>query len=139
MKDILIWAPVRTGRSWLATRIKGELQYKGTILIVDELHPGQIFLLDKVFIIVCIGYADISPEEEHKIRPDGDSLERVRKYCAESAHVKAMARKMGLKYFDVSSDRGKESLDEILGYIRDRLEAFYKDAIQEFEDRPPPL
>jgi len=124
MTNVIIWGPVRSGRSWLAKRIKEEFGRKvGTILVVDELLASEDskFKLGKEFVIVCMGFAEITPEEEYK-RPDNkDSLDRLAKLIESSKHVKVMAEKLGLKFFDVSFTRGEQANEEILAYIKKEL------------------
>jgi len=124
MTNVIIWGPVRSGRSWLAKRIKKEFGRKvGTILVVDELliDEDSKFKLAKEFLIVSMGFAEITPEEEFK-RPDNkDSLERLEKLCEASKHVKTMAEKLGLRFFDVSFTRGEQANEEILAYVKKNI------------------
>jgi len=82
------------------------------------------------FIILCLGYAEIAPEEKlreimaYETEFDwtygetvASKLAHCEKYCAESKAVKAAAERLGLQYFDVSFNREKV-LDEIMRYIR---------------------
>jgi hypothetical protein len=95
----------------------------------NEKHPVS---LDN-FIIICIGYAEISSEEKVKeiVRYEterdwsyGMSTETKLAYfeifCDESKTVKTTAERLGLKYFDVSYDR-EIVLDEIMRYIKQNL------------------
>ena len=85
------------------------------------------------FIIICMGYAEISPEEKVKEviqyetardwtsrESPASKLAHFRAYCEESKIVKKTAERLGLKYFDVSSNRDKV-LDEIMRYIREEV------------------
>ena len=82
------------------------------------------------FIIICLGYAEISPEEkvneitqyettsDWSYRESMESkLEHFKAYCDESKLVKKTAEKLGLKYFDVSFNRDNV-LKEIMQYIK---------------------
>ena len=124
MTNVIIWGPVRSGRSWLAKRIREEFGRKvGTVLVVDELLPPEDakFKLAKEFLIISMGFAEITPEEEFQ-RPDNkDSLERLAKLIESSKHVKAAAEKLGLRFFDVSYTRGEKANEEILGYVRKNI------------------
>ena len=86
-------------------------------------------LLDN-YLILCLGYAEISPEEKVKeiIRFETtrdwsysesmeSKLKHFRAYCEESKLVKETAEKLGLQYFDVSFNRD-DVLDKILQYIK---------------------
>jgi len=120
MKNIIIWGPVRSGRSFLARRIVKELSHKvGATLVVDEIYVPQGFRFkpDENNLMICLGYTEISPEDEWESRKDGVTLEYVQKRCQESHHIKAESEKLGLKYFDVSFDRERK-LEEILEYIK---------------------
>ena len=85
------------------------------------------------FIIICMGYAVISPEEKvkeitrHETKSDWtyreskkSKLTHFRAYCEESVYVRETAQRLGLKYFDVSFDRDKV-LEEIMRYIREEM------------------
>ena len=117
MKNIIIYAPVRTGRTMLAKRLRAELGDRiGTVLVVDELFAAENFNLDKDFLIVCMGWTEISPEEEFKQRPNGNTLEYIKQRHEECKHVRAAAQKLNLKYFDVSHNR-EQGIDTVLAYI----------------------
>jgi len=88
--------------------------------------------LDK-FIIICMGYADVSPEEkvEQMLKYDTESdwsfqesmsskLAHCEVYCNESKIVKKTAEKLGLTYFDTSYDFEKV-LEEIMQYIKQNI------------------
>ena len=82
------------------------------------------------FVVICMGYADISPEEkvkqvaQYETTRDwtlnenlGSKLEHFKKYCDESQFIKRTAERLGLAYFDVSFNRD-EVLDGVIEYIR---------------------
>ena len=128
MKNILIYAPVRTGRTWLSRRIKEELGFKGTILVVDEIFEGDTFKqMVKDFFVIGIGYDESSPEQEHeydKAKKDPSAAMGVEWYKGlrvQSEQVKKAAEKYGFKYFDESkystADRGKV-VEQILEYVK---------------------
>jgi len=85
------------------------------------------------FIIICIGYAGISPEEKlkeiirHETVTDWSysmSMETKLAYCEtfcnNSKIVKKTAERLELKYFDVSFDRDK-IFAEIMQYIKQNI------------------
>jgi len=85
------------------------------------------------FIIICMGYAEISPEEKVKeivrcetirdwtYRESTESkLIHFKTYCEESKFVSRTAERLGLKYFDVSFDRDKV-FEEIMRYIKQNI------------------
>ena len=85
------------------------------------------------FIVLCIGYSEISTEgkveEVNKYETERDwtygksmveKLEWFQTYCDESKYVKETAQRLGLRYFDVSFQRD-EVLKEIMGYIKQSM------------------
>jgi adenylate kinase family enzyme len=85
------------------------------------------------FIVICMGYAGISPEEKVKeiVRYEtardwtyGESMEskltHFKTYCDESKFVSKTAERLGLKYFDVSFERDKV-FEEIMRYIKQNI------------------
>jgi Ni2+-binding GTPase involved in maturation of urease and hydrogenase len=124
MTNVIIWGPVRSGRTWLAKRVREEFGKKvGAVLVVDELliNEDAKFKLHKEFVMVCMGFAAITPEEEFKREDNKDTLERLEKLVEASKHVKATAEKLGIKFFDVSFNRGHDANVEILEYIKKEL------------------
>jgi len=117
---------------------RGEFHvYEGVSFDMDAILPAlpkEKFpvSLDR-FIIICMGYAEISPEE--KVREitryetthdwtysesKKSKLAHFTAYCNESKYIRETAERLDLKYFDVSSDRDK-ILDEIMQYIREEI------------------
>ena len=126
MRNVIIYAPVRSGRSWVARRVKEELGHKGNIIVADEFYEGEKPELYNGHLIVCMGFAEISPQEEVKLFDNKDTLEFCAKRIEESKKIKTQAEKLGLKYFDVSFCRGhfdnkNTGFDEIVGYIKSKL------------------
>ena len=85
------------------------------------------------FIIICLGYAEISPEDkmEEIVRYEATTdwtynesmeskLAHFKKYCDESIIIKATAARLGLKYFDVSFNRDYV-FDEIILYLKKNM------------------
>ncbi|MCL1857918.1 MAG: hypothetical protein FWF92_01620 [Oscillospiraceae bacterium] len=85
------------------------------------------------FIIICMGYTEILPEEKlkemalYETPKDWNykmSTETIMAHCItfcnESKFVKETAGRLGLKYFDVSFDRDKIFL-EIIRYIKQNI------------------
>jgi len=118
---------------------RGEFHvYEGVSFDMDTVLPAlqnDLFpiSLDN-FVIICVGYADISPEDKVKqiaqyettrdwtLNETADSkLSHFIKYCDESQFVKKTAERLGLAYFDVSVNRD-EVLERILEYIRNMTE-----------------
>jgi hypothetical protein len=82
------------------------------------------------FIIICMGYTEISPEEKLKEieryetvtdwsygMPMETKLAHIASFCDNSRIVRETAERLGLKYFDVSFDRDKIFI-EIIKYIK---------------------
>jgi len=118
---------------------RGEFHvYEGVSFDMDTVLPAlqnDLFpiSLDN-FIVICVGYADISPEEKVKqiaqyettrdwtLSETAESkLAHFIKYCDESQFVKKTAERLGLVYFDVSVNRD-EVLVRIMEYIRSMTE-----------------
>jgi len=117
---------------------RGEFHvYEGVSFDMDTILPSlpkerfPVSLDD--FIIICLGYAEISPEDkvEEITRFETTSdwsysegmeskLEHFRAYCDESKFVKETAERLGLKYFDVSFNRDNV-LEEIMQFIRQKI------------------
>jgi hypothetical protein len=85
------------------------------------------------FLIICIGYAEISPEERlkqmflHDTKRDWSysesaesKLARCETFCSESKAIKKTAERLGLKYFDVSFGREKV-FEEIMRHIKQNI------------------
>ena len=85
------------------------------------------------FIIICLGYSEITPEEkveeitryettsDWSYRESMESkLEHSKAYCEESKFVKETAKRLELKYFDVSFNRDMV-LDEVMQYIKQNI------------------
>jgi len=90
------------------------------------------------FIFICLGYAEISPEDKVKeiIRYETtcdwtskesmeSKLEHFKVYCEESKLIKKTASRLGLNYYDVSFNRDNV-LEEIMQHIKQTMntEAF---------------
>jgi len=114
---------------------RGEFHvYEGVSFDMDTVLPAlqnDLFpiSLDN-FVIICVGYADISPDDKVKqiaqyettkdwtLSETAESkLAHFIKYCDESQFVKETADRLGLAYFDVSFNRD-EVLEKIMEYIR---------------------
>jgi len=107
--------------------------YEGVSFDMDAILPAlpkEMFpvSLDD-FIVICMGYAQISPEEKvqeivrYETARDWsfglsmeEKLAHCQTYCNESRVVQEAAERLGLRYFDVSFDRAKV-LDEIMEHI----------------------
>ena len=117
---------------------RGEFHvYEGVSFDMDTiLHslPKEKFpvSLDN-FVIICLGYAEISPEEkveeitryettkDWSYRESMESkLEHFKAYCEESKFVKETAKRLELKYFDVSFNRDMV-LYEVMQYIKQNI------------------
>jgi hypothetical protein len=122
IKNIVIWAPVRTGRTWLAKRIISELNFTGSVYVVDEFFPADDFKPNPDTLMFCMGYSEITPAEEFKERPDYGSLKMVEDWCEQSKQIRAITEEFGLKYFDVSHARGEQSISKILDYVKTQLQ-----------------
>lgn len=85
------------------------------------------------FIVICMGYSEISPAEkvEQMILHDTESdwsfqesnsskLAHCELYCDESKIIKETAAKLGLKYFDISYDFEKV-LTDIVQYVKKNM------------------
>ena len=130
MKNIIIFAPVKTGRSWLSKRIKEELGFKGTIIVADEIYEGDTMKqLCKDFFVLGIGYANNTPEQmlqwcnESNDKLAGMGVEWFAKRIEESKTVKAFSEKYGFKYFDETDFTTEEvlsgkSVDIVLNYVK---------------------
>ena len=111
--------------------------YEGVSFDFDTILPalpeGKFPTALDRFLILCIGYAEISPEEKlneiNSYETTSDwtyketmlsKLDHCKKYCDESKYVKETADRLGLKYFDVSFDREKV-FDEIMRYIKQSM------------------
>ena len=114
---------------------RGEFHvYEGVSFDMDTILPalpeGRFPVSIDNFIVICMGYAEISPEEKLKeiLRYETEKdwtyresieskLAHCRVYCDESRTVKKTAERLGLKYFDISFEREK-IFDEIMLYIK---------------------
>jgi len=133
MKNIIIFAPVKTGRTWISKRIKEELGYKGTIIVADEIYEGDTLKqISKDFFMLGIGYANSTPEQELKWEQERKSpraamgIEWFAERIKESKKVKATAEKYGFKYFDSSDFTHEEilsgkSIEIILAYVKKEM------------------
>ena len=117
---------------------RGEFHvYEGVSFDMDSVLAGlpkERFPISLAhFVVVCLGYAEISPEEkvkevvEYETASDWTSKESMesklvhfKTYCAESKTIKETAERLGLKYFDVSHNRDMV-LDEIIQYINQSM------------------
>jgi len=117
---------------------RGEFHvYEGVSFDMDTILPAlpkEKFPVSlENFVIICLGYAEISPEEKVKemIRYETASdwscgmnvetkLAHCESFCDESKAVRKTAERLGLKYFDVSFERDRV-FDEIMQYIKQNL------------------
>ena len=85
------------------------------------------------FIIICLGYTEISPEEKAKemvlyetprdwnYKMSAETIKaHCETFCDESKFVKETAERLGLKYFDVSLERDK-IFEEVMQYMKQNM------------------
>ena len=133
MKTIIIQTPPRgTGYTWLSKRIKTELGFKGAIIAALEIWGGEEceieelkckgdkFAPNKDTLVFCMGYPNISPKELFEKDPKLGTIEEITKYCEHSKRIEKTAKKLGLKFFDVSK-REEGFIDKILDYVKTKI------------------
>jgi adenylate kinase family enzyme len=108
--------------------------YEGVSFDMDNIIsalPKELFPVSTDrFLIICMGYANISPEEmvETALRYEtindwtyNESMEsklmHFKAYCNESKYIRSTAERLKLDYFDVSYDRSR-ILEEIIQYVK---------------------
>ena len=131
MKNIIIWTPPRgTGYTWLSKKIKTELGFKGSIVAALEIWGGEEFEIEEQkckgekfaidnTLVFCMGYPNISPEEMVKRDPKLP-IEEVRKSYELSKRMEKDAKRLGIKFFDVS-ERKEGFIDKILEYVKNNI------------------
>ena len=121
VKNVIVFAPFRSGRSSIARRINKELNLD--VICVDEVVAGDTFNFDTNSIIVCMGFAEISPEtlfdefsKMECLTDDVMTMNECERSVAKSKQIRDFA-KANYKYFDVSFGSMQKVMDEIIKHV----------------------
>lgn len=119
-KNIEIYAPVGSGRSWLGKKIVKALGDKvGVIGIVDELiisDPSNFVVGPKTreqYLMICLGFTTVPSDV---LRPGQKAEELIE----QSKRWKEFAAKHKVQYFDVSN-RDEKTYDEIVEWAKKNI------------------
>ena len=128
MKNIIILATIRTGRTWTAQKIRETLGDKvGAIIVADELYAIDKLDLGKDNLILAMGFAGITGEQLLQIMKDEKDnkaslgLEWCKGLCERSKEIKKLAEKFGFKYFDVRDKRDESLYQPIVDYVKKNI------------------
>ena len=119
-KNIKLFAPVSSGRTWLSRKIlKAHGDKIGYIEIIDELlvsdHCDYVVNpeLREKFIYICLGFTSV-PDDALRPKQKAEELLDASKKWKEFAH------KRNLQYFDVTK-RDEETYDTIVEWVKNNL------------------
>ena len=116
MKNVKLFAPVSSGRSWLSRKIVKALGDKvGYVTIIDEMVVSDSYkyeVSDK-FLYICLGFASV-PEDA--LRPK----QKAEELLEQSKKWKEFADKHNIQYFDVTK-RDEKTYDDIVQWVQENI------------------
>ena len=117
MKNVKLFAPVSSGRTWLGKKIINALYGKvGYVVIIDELilSDNYEYITSDKFIYICLGFTELSSQDIERKKFTAETQERL---FAESKNWKDFADKHDLRYFDVTN-RDEKTYDNIVEWVK---------------------
>ena len=123
-KNVEIYAPASSGRSWLGRKIIEAVGDKiSCVGIVDELllpAPDNFVVGPKTrehYIMICLGFTAISPKD---IADKRFTPEKQKELIEESKKWKEFAQKYKVQYFDVTK-RDEKTYDDIVEWVKKQI------------------
>ena len=123
-KNIEIYAPVSSGRSWLGKKIIKVLGDKiGCVRIIDELFlsNSENFVVEhktrEHCLMICLGFTAIASKD---ITDKRFTLKKQEELIEESKKWKEFAKKYKVQYFDVTK-RDEKTYDDIVEWIKKQI------------------
>ena len=120
MKNVEIFAPVSSGRTWLANKILQACGDKvGAITVVEELlisNPNNFVIGAKTreqYVMLCLGFTSV-PNDALRPNQKADAL------LEQSKKWKEFATKHNIQYFDVTK-RDEKTYDAIVEWVKSQL------------------
>ena len=123
MKNVIIWATIRTGRTYTAKKIREAIGDRvGAIAVVDEIYAtakpnfGDAIVVGMGF--TSTGEALLKLMQEKKDDKALLGLEWAKKVCADNVELKKNCAKWGIKYFDTTGKEADVFIPQIVEFVK---------------------
>ena len=126
MKNVIVYAVKRCGGAAVARRINRDLG--ANVLVVDELFVNDDFKFCKDAVVVAIAFPNTTVERLHKLFADmacknDDTVTETEcgLLIARSHTIRDNAKRLNIKFFDVSGENIEKTFDACVEYVKNNL------------------